>query len=262
MSIGYKESYLHWKLTQQNNFLERTQYAQPKKIALFLDFDGTLTPIVDHPCNVLISTDTRFLLKQLALYCEGALAIITGRTIKDIDSLLSLKSLYVAGIHGAEWRTQSKTFFAACFEKDIAQVTAKIKDLLKRFPEVWLEDKSYSIAIHYRAMPSIEQKLFSALQEIISDYQNLDILLGKMVFEIKNSNINKGKALSKFMEDEPFVNRFPIAIGDDVTDEYAFKKVNELGGYSIKIGEGETCAKQRLANPKQLHDWLAQLLVF
>lgn len=257
MLIEYRGLSSQWMLTQTSSSIKNLL---TKRLAFFLDFDGTLTPIVEHPDNVKVSDDLKNLLNQLTIYCDNAVAIVTGRTIASIDSLLYPLKLPVAGIHGAEWRLQSEVISDPSLLADIKHIATEINLLLQRFPMVWLENKHYSLAIHYRNAPDCKEALLAGINKLISHYPALAILHGKMVFEIKNANINKGHALQQYMDKAPFIDRYPVAIGDDLTDESAFRVANKLGGYSIKIGEGKTCAKHRLTDPKQLISWFEMLL--
>lgn len=257
MLIEYRGLSSDGMLTQTSSSIKKLL---TKRLAFFLDFDGTLTPIVEHPDNVKVSDDLKNLLKQLSIYCDNAVAIVTGRTIASIDGLLYPLKLPVAGTHGAEWRLQNETISNASLDGDINDIAKEIDLLLQRFPLVWFENKRYSLAIHYRNVPNYKEALLKEINKLISQYPALATLHGKMVIEIKNSNVNKGHALQQYMRKAPFKDRYPVAIGDDLTDESAFRMANKLGGYSIKIGEGKTCAKHRLTDPKQLISWFEMLL--
>lgn len=224
---------------------------------MFLDFDGTLVEIVDHPEAVTLSVATRDALAMLSRSLDGALAVVTGREIEVIDRFTAPLRLPVAGIHGLVRRdfrgnhVQNGTGseFVAIAEKRLAALVGRESGLL-------LERKSSSLALHYRARPELETECLAAIEEAVADMPGIELKRGKMVIEAKPTGANKGTAIIDFMADEPFRGRTPWFAGDDVTDEDAFFEVNRLGGVSIKVGDGPTIAQYRAESTASFLAWL------
>jgi trehalose 6-phosphate phosphatase len=138
-------------------------------------------------------------------------------------------------------------------------------DTLRRFsaahPDLVLEDKGMNLALHYRLAPHLASNVQGAVQDIVKDLgEEFEVQKGKMVFEIKPSGKDKGTAIAEFMKEKPFRDRVPVFIGDDQTDEYGFRIVNRLGGYSIKVGKGPTAARWRLRDAAAVRLWLARFV--
>ncbi len=230
--------------------------------ALFLDLDGTLSPLKEKPADVVLETRLLDLLQQLHRRLDGALAIISGRSINDLSRLLSPLELPLAGQHGAERHDEVNGYSLS--EPDYATLH-EAREELRRFlgahPELELEDKGASLALHYRnapdKQPTIERQLDS-LRERLGDA--LIMHGGKSVFELRTTSCNKGEAIHHFMQAAPFAKRTPVFLGDDLTDEDGFEAVNALGGYSIKVGQGETRARYRLDDTHAVEAWLKTCL--
>ena len=120
-------------------------------------------------------------------------------------------------------------------------------------PGLLMETKEGAVALHYRQAPELEATARDAMEEALNNAPDFTLVPGKMVFEARPSGVNKGDALRAFMREEPFIGRTPIFIGDDVTDEDGFIAAQELGGVGIKLGEGETSARMRIANVASVH---------
>ena len=119
------------------------------------------------------------------------------------------------------------------------------------------EDKGASVALHYRLAPQLEAAAKAVVEEAARSAGGaIEVQVGKMVFELKPASVDKGAAIEQFMRDEPFLGRIPVFLGDDVTDEYGFRVINRLGGHSVKIGQGKTAARWRLADPAAAKGWL------
>lgn len=233
----------------------------PKNIALFTDFDGTLVSIAATPQAVKVPEALPSLLQQLNLLTNGALALITGRTLADLTQLLSMDSIAAAGSHGAEWQRADGNI------RSIDQVDtlfAPIKPILIQFAKrhnLILEDKAFSIALHFRQTPHLEHVIDELLDNIMQDVSELKVMAGKAVREIKPKAVSKGIAIERFMQEPAFVGRTPYYIGDDVTDEDGFAWVNQVGGVSIKVGGEDTLADFRLADTEAVLKFLTQLTV-
>jgi trehalose 6-phosphate phosphatase len=231
-------------------------------LAIFLDFDGTLVNIAERPDLVQVPESLLTTIQQVHDELDGALALISGRSIADLDTLLAPLQLPIAGVHGVEHRDGSGALHSVSSSTIPEAVRERLTALVARDQTLILEDKGNSLALHYRQSPARESLIRAELQEI---YTNLgqDFVLqdGKMVLELRPAGANKGTAIRKFMADSPFAGRKPIFIGDDITDEDAFHVVNQMNGYSVKVGPGEmeSCARYELENVEAVRDWLQPL---
>lgn len=234
---------------------------QTGEIALFLDVDGTLAPIAETPDQVRIPGETLILLETLYRLLDGALGLISGRSLHSIDQLCNPLVLPAAGQHGLEVRTEAGTKPVRTFDPmPILALESEIEQLQLDFPELYTEYKGLSIAVHYRKAPHLEKVVRYCVEDIIRPFKDYVCLQwGKMVCEIRLCGADKGSAIRSLMVDPTFAGRLPVFVGDDLTDEAGFDAVNKLGGISIKIGEESTLAKYRLADIRQLHLWLVKL---
>ena len=233
----------------------------PHEPAVFFDLDGTLIEIAQRPDEVTRSARLDALLAYLPAATGNAVAIVSGRTVADLDRLLAPHRLPVAGIHGLERRRADGTVTRAQVALDWVQGA---RDAMGRFaethPGLLLENKGASLALHYRSRPELED----AVQQFVAD---LDLpvaaerLQGRKVMEIKPRQMNKGTAIRGYMSEPPFAGRTPVFAGDDVTDESGFTVVNELGGVSVKVGAGNTAstaAHWSLPGVSDVLDWLTE----
>ena len=231
-------------------------------IAVFLDFDGTLVDIADRPDLVSVPASLVTTIRQVRDRLNGALAVISGRSIEDLDALLAPLQLPVAGVHGSEHRDQTGHRSPRSRSGIPASVRRRMIDLAKSDPGLILEDKGSSLALHYRQSPARESLIRAELKTIFAGLdQDFVLLDGKMVIEIRPDGVNKGTAVEKFLANPPFTGRRPIFIGDDITDEDAFRVVNRLNGYSIRVGprNPESEAVYELKDVNAVRDWLEPL---
>lgn len=223
--------------------------------ALFLDFDGTLVDIAPQPEAVVVPAGLRDTLERLRQYLGGAAAVISGRPIEQIDSFLMPLVLPAAGVHGAE-RRNADGELVLLSTHPLQLVEAAAGELAARHPELRIENKRGSIAVHYRQAPQLEALCVQTMQAAVEQSPGLTLLRGKMVVEAKPGGASKGRAIEAFMQEAPFKGRTPVFIGDDLTDEVGFSTVQRLGGMGIKVGEGPSVAWQRLASPAAMRDEL------
>ncbi len=230
--------------------------------ALFLDFDGTLADIVDHPADVALPSGTRDALDAIAAGLDGAMAIVTGRAIADIDRFVAIDSLAVAGVHGLTRRDRrGRHHDAPVASEQLTTVEERLARIVQGHEGTFIERKPGSLAFHYRARPELEEAMRHAVSGALDGLADLHRVDGKMVVEIKGGRVSKGDAVAAFMDEAPFDGRVPVFAGDDVTDEDAFRTVRKLGGIAIKVGDGETAATHRAASPQAFRAWLAGLAV-
>lgn len=216
--------------------------------ALFLDFDGTLVDIAPQPDAVIVPSGLIGTLTTLNHYLGGALALISGRPIEQIDAFLHPLRLPAAGVHGAERRTASGEL-TLLSTHPLQLVEEAALALTARYPQLRLENKRGSIALHYRQAPQLEQECLEAMQAAVEESPGLTLLRGKMVAEAKPGGASKGHAIEAFMQEAPFAGRSPVFVGDDFTDEVGFATVQRLNGMGVKVGDGSSVAWQRLASP-------------
>ncbi|WMS42816.1 trehalose-phosphatase [Acuticoccus sp. MNP-M23] len=231
----------------------------PERFALFLDFDGTLVDITDRPDGVLVADGLQSIIEKVVDRADGAVAVVTGRKVADVDTFLAMP-IAAAGMHGLERRPKPGAGIDhAPPPEEIATLRDRIQAWDGLGDGVSMEDKGAGLAIHYRAAPGREDEVKAQMKDWAEDLQTLHLIHGKMVVEAKGKGFDKGVAVDAFMENPPFAGRTPIFIGDDTTDEDGMRAAQAAGGFGIKVGEGETCAKYRLPDVPSVHDWLRNI---
>lgn len=227
--------------------------------ALFLDFDGTLVDIAPRPEAVVVPEGLIETLRRLHDGLGGAVAVISGRPIGQIDSFLHPLRLPAAGVHGAE-RRRADGSLALLQTPGLERVEAVAQNLAREHAGLQVEHKRGSLALHYRQAPALEALCVAAMQAAVDASEGLALLRGKMVAEAKPSGTSKGHAIEAFLQEPPFAGRTPVFIGDDVTDEVGFATVQRLGGLGVKVGEGASVASHRMANPVEMREELQRAL--
>ncbi len=230
----------------------------PGHPAVFLDLDGTLVEIAQRPDAVNRTRRLDTLLRLLPAFAGNAVAIVSGRQVADVDTLLAPHRLAVAGVHGLERRNAEGNMTRAVVDLDWMDNT---RDAMERFlaahPGLLLENKGASLALHYRNRPELEDKVRRFVEELDLPAA-AERLNGRKVVEIKPLQVNKGSAIRAYMSESPFAGRTPVFAGDDVTDETGFAAVNALGGVSVKVGAGDTVARWSLPSVSAVLDWLTE----
>jgi trehalose 6-phosphate phosphatase len=217
--------------------------SSPDASALFLDVDGTLLPIASRPDAVAVPPGLLTLLADLERHLQGALALVSGRSIADLDRLFAPLSLPTAGVHGLERRGADGTLHREATAELLDPLRRPIEDFIAARPGLLLEDKRQSLALHYRNAPQLEAEVETLLGELLGDApSHLSLQRGKMVIEVRAGSADKGTAIEAFSREAPFAGRVPVFIGDDVTDEDGFRLINRLGGLSIRVGEAQDSA--------------------
>jgi trehalose 6-phosphate phosphatase len=229
----------------------------PDSQALFLDVDGTLLPIAPHPDDVRVAPELLDLLRGIDHRCGGALALVSGRAIANIDDLFAPLRLPCAGIHGLERRGADGALHCRDAAEQLAPLRRRLTDYTAGRAGLLLEDKGQSLALHFRGAPHYAREAEDFLRGLLCDVPSLELTHGKMVLEVKPAGANKGTAIEAFLREPPFAGRQPVFIGDDVTDEDGFGMVNRHGGLSIHVGaRGDTTANHCLADEAAVHAWL------
>lgn len=230
--------------------------------ALFLDVDGTLIELASTPDSVHVPDALKSLLDEVSTRLEGALALVSGRSIADLDRLFAPKKFCASGVHGAERREPTGEIVRAHLDTTtLDAVRDELAAFVSRHDGLLLEDKSFALAVHFRLAPelgdTVRAKVDSILERIGEQYT---LQAGKCVYEIRPRAWSKGTAVRTFLAQAPFADRTPIYVGDDVTDEDAFRAVNELGGLSVRVGPAaNTHAAFALHSVADVHRWLREL---
>ena len=230
--------------------------------AFFLDVDGTLLEIADTPSAVRVDRELLELIGRLFRISGGAVALVSGRSISDLEELLGMRRLPLAGQHGLERRDSAGRLWihaappgAKCAIKDA------LLPVLNRHPGLLLEDKGLALALHYRQAPHLAAYAHRLMARLMREVGGqLELQKGKRVIEIKPAGIDKGTAVAEYLTESPFRGRHPVFIGDDLNDEHGFAEVNRMGGISIKVGSGTSCARYRLPHVAAVREWLNEAL--
>jgi trehalose 6-phosphate phosphatase len=231
--------------------------------AVLLDIDGTLLDLAPTPREVWVPPGLATTLNRLLDRTAGALALVSGRSLNDIDLIFAPDQFPAVGGHGAEMRicgdSEAVATYAAPMDKELKRRLAAIAKLS---PGILLEDKGYSLALHYRLAPHAEKAIYAAVSLIRADLPNapIEVMPGKCVCEIKHSGFNKASGVRELMSHEPFKGRRPIFIGDDVTDESVFAIMPELGGVAFSVGRRAQGVANHFDEPRDVREWLARLI--
>lgn len=228
---------------------------------LFLDIDGTLLDIAPTPDTVSVDASLLDLLRRLERACDGAIALITGRPIADVDALFSPLQLPVAGVHGFERRNAQGHYFRPAFVgSGLSFLRSEITALAQSLHGLLLEDKGCAFALHYRQAPRLEERIRMRLTSLVSGaLPGFEVLDGDHVIEIKPVEHDKATAIEAFMQEKPFVGRAPVFIGDDNTDLDGFAAMKRFNGLAIAVGS-RIPGERRLADPRDVRAWLEGLL--
>jgi len=227
--------------------------------ALFLDVDGTLLEIAETPQAVHVPARLRHALTVAADREDGALALVSGRQICDLDELFQPQRFPAAGVHGLERRSAAGRLIAPAIDHHVLdQARAHLAQLQRLRPGLLIEDKRWALAVHYRKVPHLEDEIRAVMESLCRTLQpDFRLQTGKRVIELKPALHSKRTAIANFMREPPFAGRLPVFIGDDDTDEDGFAAAEALGGFGVLVGpKRATAARLRLENVEAALAWL------
>lgn len=234
----------------------------PRSTAIFLDIDGTLLDIAPTPLEVMVSDELRATLASLFATFGGAVAFVSGRPIAEMDRLFHPLRLAAVGGHGAEIRftreSETRRSKIATLDDELRAAFARIGRI---GDGVIVEDKGYSLAIHYRLAPQLGGEIMKAVTAVCKNERcdSLEVLPGKLVIEIKPGGYDKGTGLREMMSVPPFTGRSPIFVGDDITDNAAFAVLPDYGGTGFSVGGIVPGASFNFDGPQDVRRWLRHL---
>lgn len=231
--------------------------------ALLLDIDGTLLDFAPTPREVWVPPELGITLGRLLQGTGGALALVSGRSINDIDLIFAPMQFPAVGGHGAEMRLSADDESGAAYAPPLdKELKRRLAAIAKLSPGILLEDKGYSLALHYRLAPHAEKAIYDAVSAIRSDLPNapIEVLPGKSVCEIKHSGFTKATGVIELMTHAPFAGRRPVFIGDDVTDETVFAIMPGMNGLAFSVGRQAPGVAGHFDAPSDVRTWLATLL--
>lgn len=231
--------------------------------AILLDIDGTLLDLAPTPREVWVPPGLAKTLGRLLERTSGALALVSGRSLNDIDLIFAPDQFPAIGGHGAEMRISADSEAVAAHAPPMdKELKRRLAAIAKLSPGILLEDKGYSLALHYRLAPHAEKAIYEAVSLIRADLPNapIEVLPGKSVCEIKHSGFDKASGVQELMTHEPFRGRRPLFIGDDVTDESVFAIMPDLKGLAFSVGRRAQGVAGHFDEPSDVRAFLARLL--
>lgn len=231
--------------------------------AILLDIDGTLLDLMPTPREVWVPPGLAKTLNRLLQRTNGALALVSGRSLNDIDLIFAPDVFPAVGGHGAEMRIDPDSEAVAAHAPPMdKELKRRLAAIAKLSPGILLEDKGYSLALHYRLAPHAEKAIYAAVSLIRADLPNapIEVLPGKCVCEIKHAGFTKASGVRELMAREPFKGRRPFFIGDDVTDETVFAIMPDLDGLAFSVGRRARGVAGHFDAPSDVREFLAHLL--
>lgn len=232
------------------------------RCCLFLDIDGTLLEIASSPAGVQVDSELVSLLRCLDIACDGALALVSGRPIVQVDSLFSPLVLPVAGVHGLERRNALGEWFGHRSRfSTMDRLRLQLEQIASGLHGVELEDKELAFALHFRRAPHVEEMMRLQMAALVSATPGMELLEGDHVLELKPHGASKGTAVEAFMQEPPFAGRVPVYLGDDITDLDGFAAVKRLNGHTVAVGR-RVRGDIMLEGPAEVREWLARLVEF
>jgi trehalose 6-phosphate phosphatase len=233
------------------------------EVAVLLDIDGTLLDLMPTPREVWVPPGLAKTLNRLYQRTGGALALVSGRSLNDIDLIFAPDVFPAVGGHGAEMRIEGDNDAVAAHAPPLdKELKRRLAAIAKLSPGILLEDKGYSLALHYRLAPHAEKAIYAAVSLIRADLPDapIEVLPGKQVCEIKHSGFTKASGVRELMTHPPFKGRKPFFIGDDVTDESVFAIMPDLDGIAFSVGRRARGVVGHFDAPSDVREFLAHLL--
>jgi trehalose 6-phosphate phosphatase len=240
---------------------DRAAVPELRKCALLLDIDGTILDLAPAPQEVFVPAELRDTLSRLEDLTGGALALVSGRSLHDIDLIFSPLQLAAVGGHGAELRAVPGGEVVTRASELNPVLKRKLATLTELGRGILIEDKGYSLALHYRLAPDKGEELRVAIRDVCAGapHGSVEVLPGKLVFEIKMAGINKAGAVRELMKYPPFKDRKPIFIGDDTTDEPVFPILSQFGGLGFSVGRIVADVNGHFEKPESVRAWLSRI---
>jgi trehalose 6-phosphate phosphatase len=233
--------------------------APSREWCLFLDIDGTLLELAETPAAVVVDRELKDLLVRLGQTLDGAVALVSGRSIDVMDRLFAPLHLPAAGLHGLERRTASgERRGAQGSDARLDGARAALAAFVDAHPGTLLEDKEGALALHFRTAPRFAEPARRAVDAAAGSISGYHVQEGKMVLEIKPRGVSKATAVEAFMREPPFQGRKPVFVGDDLTDHDGLRCVERMGGISIAVGD-RIQGQWHLEDPAEVRRWLASV---
>jgi trehalose 6-phosphate phosphatase len=245
-----------------NHPLSRSDVIDLADLAILLDVDGTILDLAPTPQSVWVPPDLAEALVRLWQSTGGALAFVSGRQLNDLDRIFSPLQLPAIGGHGAEMRVAAgKTPQQPRIAPLDSELKRKFASIAEIAPGIVIEDKGYSLALHYRLAPEKGAVVRKSAELIYANLpgNGIELLPGKSMIEIKQVGFDKASAVRELMTYAPFSGRRPVFIGDDVTDQSVFAAMPEFGGIAISVGERLPTVDYCFERPADVRRWLEKL---
>jgi trehalose 6-phosphate phosphatase len=226
--------------------------------ALFLDFDGTLTDLAETPDAIEVSPHLPRLLERLRDRLDGRLALVSGRSVADLQRHVTVEGIPFSGSHGLELRLADGTVAPLDPPRGLADVRSRVRLFAGERSGLLVEDKPAGVALHFRQAPEAAREAADFIADLARE-SDLVVQHGNMVVELRPRGADKGDAVRALMKDSPFAGARPIFVGDDLTDEHAFAAVADMGGAGVLVGEPrDTAALYRLPSVAGVAEWLTE----
>ncbi|MGK7753048.1 MULTISPECIES: trehalose-phosphatase [unclassified Roseovarius] len=254
-------------MTQLSELHDASDGAHPPDIdwrlsAAFLDFDGTLAPLEQHPDDVRLPDRERRLVNRLSDLTGGAVAILTGRDLSNIRGFFKDMPVVLSGSHGAEIEGHDSPLLRPDAQAELTRCHDAVRGYAEKYG-LLVEKKAAAVAVHYREKPDMQQAVTAFVSDLAETSSALKPLHGNMVSELTLRDVDKGTALLRLMEHGAFQGRIPVSVGDDTTDEDTFRAARSLGGVGLRIATrtlAETAAEHVFATRTDFVDWLEHSL--
>lgn len=231
--------------------------ALPEDAALFLDFDGTLVELAETPDSIRVPEGLAPLLERLRRRLDGRLAIVSGRSLADLERHLPASGIAFSGSHGLELMLADGARLPLSAPIGLDDVSDKVRRFADDAPGLIAEEKPAGIALHFRRAPECEERATQFMEKLAARH-GFSIQRGSMVIELRPIGATKGDALRAFMTEPAFARARPWFVGDDLTDEHGFAAAADLGGAGILVGAvRDTAARFRLPSAAAVREWLA-----